>query len=73
MFMNLQWHGEADMVETDKFEPVTFTLSLDWDKEHVEIVTTTTPDVQYDPLYMRQTVHKLLDQLVDQLLEKGVM
>jgi hypothetical protein len=70
---NLQWHDEGDMVEAESFRPVDFTLSLDWGLEHVEIKTTTTPDVQYDPLYMRQTVHKLLDRLVDELLEKGVM
>ncbi|QDP44625.1 hypothetical protein SEA_NOTHINGSPECIAL_41 [Mycobacterium phage NothingSpecial] len=71
--LNLQWHGEGDAVQPEAFRPVDFRLTLEYGDEKVQINTTATPDIQHDPQYVRWTVHKLMDSLVDALKERGIM
>ncbi|QTF81464.1 hypothetical protein SEA_TARSUSIV_40 [Mycobacterium phage TarsusIV] len=71
--LNLQWHGEGDGVVPEAFRPVPFKLTLEYGDERIEVNTTATPDIQTDPQYVRWTVHKLMDSLVDALKDRGVM
>ena len=71
--MNLQWHGEADMVETTVFAPVNLTLTFTVNQQTLEVGTTATPEIEADPEYMRREVHKLIDRLVDEILDAELM
>lgn len=71
--MKLQWHGEGDAVQPEAFRPTDFRLELTYGDEKVQVLTTATPEIASDPQYMRWTIHKLIDSLVDALKDRGVM
>ncbi|QGH78735.1 hypothetical protein SEA_MIKO_41 [Mycobacterium phage Miko] len=71
--MNLQWHGEGDMVGAGSFQPVPLSLTFALGEGRLIVETTATPEIEGDPEYMRREVHKLIDRLVDEIKGQGLM
>ena len=71
--INLQWHGEGDMVEAESFQPVPMSLLFTVGGGQLIVETTATPEIDRDPEYMRREVHKLIDRLVDEIKGQGLM
>lgn len=71
--MNVQWHGEGDMVAAESFALVDLVLTLTINKQTFVVGTTATPEIESDVEYTRREVHKLLDRMVDELKSANMM